>query len=70
MNYPWESIRSIKVMAIDDMRMVKYSIKKMGRKMYFIDRGVVPDRRNFGIGKCEKNDVIGCDEERRRGVCV
>lgn len=37
--------------------------------MFFIDRGVDPDRRNFGIGKCEKR-MLGRDGDEERRVCV
>jgi len=47
-NYQQESIKKIKVMVIDDMRMVKYSIK-MKVVDYSIDRVVDLDRRSFGI---------------------
>ena len=68
MNCPSVNIKSIKVTAIDDMRMAKYSTKKRGR-MFFIDRGVDHDRRNFGIGKCEQKRMLGCLGEDGR-VCM
>jgi hypothetical protein len=37
--------------------------------MFFIDRGVDHDRRNFGIGKCEQKRMLGCLGEDGR-VCM
>ena len=34
--------------------------------MFFIDRGVDHDRRNFGIGKCEQKRMLGCLGEEGR----
>ena len=47
-NYQQENTKKIKVMVIDDMRMVKYSIK-MRVVDCSTDRGVDLDRRSFGI---------------------